>query len=103
MCAIPVPFGSASNRDDDGAQVQTSSAPTCQPPCVHEWPVRGLVADWLRKDEGIDAAPETVAVTVGCQEAMVLAVRALISGLDDPPSRVIPSAARPRSRPGLER
>jgi (S)-3,5-dihydroxyphenylglycine transaminase len=31
----------------------------------------------------IDVPPETIVVTVGCQEAMVLALRALISGPDD--------------------
>lgn len=45
--------------------------------------IRELVADWLCKDEGIEVAPEAIVVTVGCQEAMVLAVRALISGPDD--------------------
>jgi (S)-3,5-dihydroxyphenylglycine transaminase len=45
--------------------------------------IRGLIADSLRKDEGIDVPPESIVVTVGCQEAMVLAVRALIAGPDD--------------------
>ncbi|TXS41869.1 aminotransferase class I/II-fold pyridoxal phosphate-dependent enzyme [Streptomyces sp. or43] len=45
--------------------------------------IRELVADSLRKDEGIDVPPASVVVTVGCQEAMFLAVRALISGPDD--------------------
>ncbi|MFC9248327.1 aminotransferase class I/II-fold pyridoxal phosphate-dependent enzyme [Streptomyces sp. NPDC057136] len=45
--------------------------------------IRELVADSLRKDEGIEVPPESVVVTVGCQEAMFLAVRALISGPDD--------------------
>ncbi|MDV5143324.1 aminotransferase class I/II-fold pyridoxal phosphate-dependent enzyme [Streptomyces sp. SBC-4] len=45
--------------------------------------IRELIADSLRKDEGIDVPPETVVVTVGAQEAMLLAVRALITGPDD--------------------
>jgi (S)-3,5-dihydroxyphenylglycine transaminase len=45
--------------------------------------IRELIADSLRKDEGITVAPESVVVTVGCQEAMFLAVRALISGPQD--------------------
>ncbi|WP_051710867.1 PLP-dependent aminotransferase family protein [Streptomyces sp. NRRL S-350] len=45
--------------------------------------IRGLVADSLRKDEGIDVPPEAVVVTVGCQEALLLAVRALHAGPQD--------------------
>ncbi|MER5642229.1 aminotransferase class I/II-fold pyridoxal phosphate-dependent enzyme [Kitasatospora sp. NPDC002227] len=45
--------------------------------------IRELIADSLRKDENTDVAPESVVVTVGCQEAMFLAVRALISGPED--------------------
>lgn len=45
--------------------------------------IRELIAGALRQDEGIDVAPESLVVTVGCQEAMLLAVRALISGPDD--------------------
>ena len=45
--------------------------------------IRSLIADSLRKDEGVDVAPEAVVVTAGCQEAMLLAVRALIGGPDD--------------------
>jgi (S)-3,5-dihydroxyphenylglycine transaminase len=45
--------------------------------------IREHIADWLRKDEGVEVSPESIVVTVGCQEAMVLAVRALISGPDD--------------------
>ncbi|MEU6748987.1 aminotransferase class I/II-fold pyridoxal phosphate-dependent enzyme [Spirillospora sp. NPDC046719] len=45
--------------------------------------IRGIVADALRKDEGIDVAPESVVVTVGCQEAMLLTLRALFSGPRD--------------------
>ncbi|MGW0572061.1 aminotransferase class I/II-fold pyridoxal phosphate-dependent enzyme [Streptomyces tauricus] len=45
--------------------------------------IRELIADSLRKDENIVVPAESVVVTVGCQEAMFLAVRALISGPDD--------------------
>lgn len=45
--------------------------------------IRELVAESLRRDEDIDVAPESIVVTVGCQEAMVLALRALIAGPRD--------------------
>jgi (S)-3,5-dihydroxyphenylglycine transaminase len=45
--------------------------------------IRELIADWLRKDEGIQVAAEAIVVTVGCQEAMLLALRALFTGPDD--------------------
>ncbi|WP_205717430.1 aminotransferase-like domain-containing protein [Actinomadura soli] len=45
--------------------------------------IRGLVADALRRDEGIEAAPESIVVTLGCQEAMFLVLRALFAGPDD--------------------
>ncbi|MGI5531164.1 PLP-dependent aminotransferase family protein [Streptomyces syringium] len=45
--------------------------------------IRELIADSLRKDEGIDVAPESIVVTVGCQEAMLLALRALFAGPRD--------------------
>ncbi|MFI6985655.1 PLP-dependent aminotransferase family protein [Embleya sp. NPDC050154] len=45
--------------------------------------IRDLIADSLRRDEHIDVPPESVVVTAGCQEAMFLAVRALISGPGD--------------------
>jgi (S)-3,5-dihydroxyphenylglycine transaminase len=45
--------------------------------------IRGLIAESLRKDEGIDVAPESIVVTVGCQEAMLLAVRALFARPED--------------------
>ncbi|MER7668237.1 PLP-dependent aminotransferase family protein [Kitasatospora sp. NPDC096128] len=45
--------------------------------------IRELIADSLRKDEGIDVPAESVVVTVGCQEAMFLAVRALIRDPQD--------------------
>ncbi|HEV7962699.1 MAG TPA: aminotransferase class I/II-fold pyridoxal phosphate-dependent enzyme [Actinoplanes sp.] len=45
--------------------------------------IRGLIADWLRADENIDVPAESIVVTVGAQEAMVLALRALITGPQD--------------------
>ncbi|BCJ33899.1 2-aminoadipate aminotransferase [Actinocatenispora thailandica] len=39
--------------------------------------VHGLIAAQLRADEGIDVDPESIVVTVGCQEAMFLTLRAL--------------------------
>ncbi|MFF7591536.1 PLP-dependent aminotransferase family protein [Kitasatospora purpeofusca] len=45
--------------------------------------IRELIVDSLRKDEGIHVPPESVVVTVGCQEAMFLAVRALLTGPED--------------------
>ncbi|MET7355803.1 aminotransferase class I/II-fold pyridoxal phosphate-dependent enzyme [Streptomyces mirabilis] len=45
--------------------------------------IRELITDTLRADEGIDVPAESVVVTVGAQEAMLLAVRALIAGPED--------------------
>ncbi|GAA2637759.1 aminotransferase class I/II-fold pyridoxal phosphate-dependent enzyme [Actinomadura fulvescens] len=45
--------------------------------------IRDLVAGAVRQDEGIDVPPESIVVTVGCQEAMFLALRALVTGPDD--------------------
>jgi DNA-binding transcriptional MocR family regulator len=45
--------------------------------------IRDLIADSLRVDEGIDVAPESIVVTVGAQEGMLLVLRALIAGPDD--------------------
>jgi (S)-3,5-dihydroxyphenylglycine transaminase len=45
--------------------------------------IRELISDWLGQDENIDVPPESIVVTVGCQEAMFLALRALISGPAD--------------------
>ncbi|MFF1918795.1 PLP-dependent aminotransferase family protein [Streptomyces sp. NPDC058239] len=45
--------------------------------------IRELIADSLRKDENIDAPPEAVVVTVGCQEAMFLTLRALVPTPED--------------------
>lgn len=39
--------------------------------------VHDLIARYLARDEGIEADPESVVVTVGCQEAMFLVLRAL--------------------------
>jgi (S)-3,5-dihydroxyphenylglycine transaminase len=41
--------------------------------------IRDLIAGWLRQDENIDVPPESIVVTVGGQEAMLLALRALIA------------------------
>ncbi|WP_062214274.1 aminotransferase class I/II-fold pyridoxal phosphate-dependent enzyme [Streptomyces sp. NBRC 109706] len=45
--------------------------------------IRDLIADSLRADEGIDVAPESIVVTVGAQEALLLALRALFAEPDD--------------------
>jgi (S)-3,5-dihydroxyphenylglycine transaminase len=45
--------------------------------------IRELIASSLREDENIDVPPESIVVTVGCQEAMLLALRALIAGPED--------------------
>jgi (S)-3,5-dihydroxyphenylglycine transaminase len=45
--------------------------------------IRELIAESLRVDENIDVPAESIVVTVGCQEAMLLALRALISGPQD--------------------
>lgn len=45
--------------------------------------IRDVIADWLRKDEGIDVEPESVVVTVGCQEAMIITLRALFASARD--------------------
>ena len=45
--------------------------------------IRELIAASLRVDENIDVPAESIVVTVGCQEAMLLALRALFSGPDD--------------------
>ncbi|MGV9316439.1 aminotransferase-like domain-containing protein [Streptomyces sp. NPDC003691] len=45
--------------------------------------IRELVAASLRVDENTEVPPEAVVITVGCQEAMFLALRALIAGPDD--------------------
>ncbi|URN00826.1 aminotransferase class I/II-fold pyridoxal phosphate-dependent enzyme [Actinomadura madurae] len=45
--------------------------------------IRDLIADAVRQDEGIDVPPDSIVVTVGCQEAMFLALRALMPGQGD--------------------
>ncbi|MFI7131010.1 aminotransferase class I/II-fold pyridoxal phosphate-dependent enzyme [Nonomuraea sp. NPDC050153] len=45
--------------------------------------IRELIAASLRADENVDVPAEAIVVTVGAQEAMLLAVRALISGPED--------------------
>lgn len=45
--------------------------------------VNDLIARQLRQDEGIDADPEDIVVTVGAQEGMLLALRTLCAGPDD--------------------
>jgi len=45
--------------------------------------IRELVGESLRRDENIDVPPESIVVTVGAQEGMLLTVRALASGPAD--------------------
>jgi (S)-3,5-dihydroxyphenylglycine transaminase len=45
--------------------------------------IRDLIAESLRVDENIDVPAESIVVTVGAQEGMLLVLRALISGSDD--------------------
>lgn len=45
---------------------------------IHE-----LIARTLRNDEGIEADPAGIVVTVGCQEGMLITLRALFAGPDD--------------------
>ncbi|WP_201449846.1 aminotransferase class I/II-fold pyridoxal phosphate-dependent enzyme [Nocardia caishijiensis] len=45
--------------------------------------IRELIADSLAIDEGMVVAPESIVVTVGCQEAMFITVRALMRDPDD--------------------
>jgi (S)-3,5-dihydroxyphenylglycine transaminase len=45
--------------------------------------IRELIAHALTQDENIDVPPEAIVVTVGCQEAMLLALRAIIAGPRD--------------------
>ncbi|MCX4762796.1 PLP-dependent aminotransferase family protein [Streptomyces sp. NBC_01275] len=45
--------------------------------------IRGIIADSLRADEDTDVPAESIVVTVGAQEAMLLVLRALIAGPDD--------------------
>jgi (S)-3,5-dihydroxyphenylglycine transaminase len=45
--------------------------------------IRELIASSLRADENVDVPAESIVVTVGCQEAMFLVLRALIAGPRD--------------------
>ncbi|MER7046597.1 aminotransferase class I/II-fold pyridoxal phosphate-dependent enzyme [Streptomyces jumonjinensis] len=45
--------------------------------------IREIIADSLRADENTDVPAESIVVTVGAQEAMLLVLRALITGPDD--------------------
>ena len=45
--------------------------------------IHDLIARTLHNDEGISVPAEAVVVTTGCQEAMLLALRALFGGPDD--------------------
>jgi (S)-3,5-dihydroxyphenylglycine transaminase len=45
--------------------------------------IRELIADSLRVDERMDVPAESIVVTVGAQEGMLLVLRALIAGPDD--------------------
>ncbi|MEV6525672.1 PLP-dependent aminotransferase family protein [Longispora sp. NPDC051575] len=45
--------------------------------------IHDLIARLLATDEGIDVPAEAVAVTAGCQEAMVIALRGLCAGPED--------------------
>lgn len=45
--------------------------------------IRELIARSLRDDENIDVPADSIVVTVGCQEAMLLVLRALIAGPQD--------------------
>jgi (S)-3,5-dihydroxyphenylglycine transaminase len=45
--------------------------------------IRELIARSLRDDENVDVPAESIVVTVGCQEAMFLVLRALIAGPPD--------------------
>ncbi|MFE2326947.1 aminotransferase class I/II-fold pyridoxal phosphate-dependent enzyme [Streptomyces sp. NPDC059385] len=45
--------------------------------------IREIIADSLRADENIDVPAASIVVTVGAQEAMLLVLRALLSGPDD--------------------
>ena len=52
-------------------------------PAAGQRRIRELIAASLTRDEAIDAAPESVVVTVGAQEGMLLTLRALLAGPED--------------------
>lgn len=45
--------------------------------------IRGIIADALGMDEGLEIPPESIVVTVGAQEAMFLVLRAIMAHPDD--------------------
>jgi len=45
--------------------------------------IHPMIARLLATDEGIDVPPEAIAVTAGCQEAMLIVLRGLCAGPDD--------------------
>lgn len=45
--------------------------------------IHDLIAELLATDDGIDVPPEAIAVTAGCQEAMVITLRGLCAGPRD--------------------
>jgi (S)-3,5-dihydroxyphenylglycine transaminase len=45
--------------------------------------INELVANTLQNDQGIKVAPESIVITVGCQEAILLALRALFASPTD--------------------
>jgi len=45
--------------------------------------IHGLIARLLEVDDGISVPPAAVAVTAGCQEAMIIVLRGLCAGPDD--------------------
>ncbi|MCX5195629.1 PLP-dependent aminotransferase family protein [Streptomyces sp. NBC_00249] len=70
------------------AAAEPGSTPARAARLLYEYgPARGIVgavvADALRRDQGIDADPDTLVITVGAQEAMLLTLRALIASPND--------------------
>nr|UNQ78290.1 PLP-dependent aminotransferase family protein [Microbispora sp.] len=53
--------------------------------------IHGLIAEHLRVDEGMTVDPESIVVTVGCQEALFLTLRALRGDDRDALMVVVPS------------
>jgi len=45
--------------------------------------INDLIAGWLSQREGINAAPEAIVVTAGCQEAIFITLRALCAAPED--------------------
>ncbi|WP_018350601.1 PLP-dependent aminotransferase family protein [Longispora albida] len=45
--------------------------------------IHGIIAQLLATDENVHVAPEAIAVTAGCQEAMVIVLRGLCAGPED--------------------